>query len=98
MQPVLSETARRALVDAKLTELALYARDLCPEAAVEISAITYEDEDGHVQIFPPPSTSEAEEERIELAVAARAAEIFDETGLYILCAVHDLPPGKRDNP
>lgn len=79
----------RALLDTKLTELALYAKELCPDAAVETSTIQYEDEDGHVEVFPPPTLSEAEEERIELALAGRAAEIFEETGLYILCAVLD---------
>lgn len=81
--------AYRALLDDKLTELALYAKELCPEAVVEVGATSYEDEDGHVDIFPPPSLSEEEEERIELAVAARAGEIFEETGLFILCAALD---------
>lgn len=79
----------RALLDAKLTELVLYAKELCPEAVVETSTIQYEDEDGHVDVFPPPAVPEAQEERIELALAGRAAEIFEETGLYILCAVLD---------
>ena len=39
--------------------------------------------------FPPLDLSEAEEERIELAIAERAATIFEQTGLYILCAVLD---------
>jgi hypothetical protein len=79
----------RALLDAKLSELALYAKELCPEAVVETSSIQYEDEDGHVEVFPPPVLSEAQEESIELALAGRAAQIFEETGLYILCAVLD---------
>ena len=79
----------RALLDAKLTELALYAKELCPDAVVETSAIQYEDEDGHVEVFPPPFIPEAQEEKIELALAGRAAEIFEATGLYILCAVLD---------
>ena len=79
----------RLLLDRKLTELALYAKELCPEAEIEISTVPYEDEDGHVDVFPPPGLSEAEEERIELAVAERAAAIFEQTGLYILCAVFD---------
>ncbi len=83
--------AYRALLEEKLTELALYTKELCPEAVVEVSATSYEDEDGHVDIFPPPSLSEEEEERAELAVAARAGEIFDETGLFILCAAFDRP-------
>ena len=52
----------------------LYAKELCPKATVEVSATSYEDEDGHVDIFPPPGL--LEEERIELAVAARAGDIF----------------------
>jgi hypothetical protein len=45
---------RRKLLDAKLTELALYAKEVCPGAIVEVSTTTYEDEDGHVEVFPPP--------------------------------------------
>lgn len=82
---------RRTLLDAKLTELMLYAKELCPEAAVEASTLQYDDEDGHIRVFPPPTLSEAEEERIEMALGARAGEIFDTTGLFILCAVFDTP-------
>src|SRR5712691_3708688 len=81
--------AYRALLDEKLTELMLYAKELCPDAVVEVSKVQYEDEDGAVYIFPPPSLPEEEEERIELAVAAHAGEIFEETGLFILCAALD---------
>lgn len=80
---------RRALLDAKLTELMLYAKDLCPEAVVEASTIQYDDEDGHIRLVPPPTLSETEAERIELALCERAGEIFDATGLFILCAVFD---------
>jgi hypothetical protein len=78
---------RRALLDRKLTELLLYAKELCPEARVEASTIQYEDEDGHVTVFPPPTLSEEEVDRIEMALATRAGEIFDTTGLFILCAL-----------
>jgi hypothetical protein len=44
---------------------------------------------GHVEVFPPPDLLEPQEEKIELALAGHAAEIFEETGLYILCAVLD---------
>ena len=79
----------RLLLDRKLTELALYAKELCPEAEIEISTVPYEDEDSHVDVFPPPGLSEAEEERIELAIAERGAAIFEQTGLYILSALFD---------
>jgi hypothetical protein len=78
---------RRALLDRKLTELLLYAKELCPEARVEVSTIQYEDEDGHVKVFPPPTLSEEAVDRVEMALATRAGEIFDTTGLFILCAV-----------
>ena len=47
----------RALLDTKLTELALYAKEICPEAAIEANTIQYEDEDGRVEVFPPPGLS-----------------------------------------
>jgi hypothetical protein len=71
---------RRALIDTKLTELGLYAKELCPEGAVEMSTVRYEDEDGHVTLVVPPTCSEQEEDRIELALAARAGDIFEATG------------------
>ena len=90
MTSQMSQHEYRTLLDAKLTELALYAKELCPEAVVEVSTIQYGDEDGHLDVFPPSCLSEAEEERIELALAERAAEIFEQTGLFILCAVFDI--------
>lgn len=80
---------RRRAVDAKLTELALYAKELCPGAFVDVSPLQYEDEDGHVEVFPPAALSDADVDRLELTLAARSAEIFDLTGLYIVCAVLD---------
>ena len=82
---------RRAVLDAKLTELMLYAKELCPEARVEANTIQYEDEDGHVNVFPPPMLSDAEVDRIEDALAARASDIFMATGLLIPCALFDAP-------
>lgn len=89
MRHQLPHDTYRALQDAKLTELALYAKELCPEAAVEASPLQYEDEDGHILVFPPPGLSEAEEERIEHALCERSAEILVQTGLFIPCAVLD---------
>jgi hypothetical protein len=45
-----SANDRRALLDTKLTELVLSAKQLCPSAAVEGGAIQYEDEDGRVEM------------------------------------------------
>ena len=51
---------RRALLDAKLTELMLLAKELCPEATVKADPFGYEEEDGHVDVFrlrPCPRTT-----------------------------------------
>jgi hypothetical protein len=40
-------------------------------------------------VFPPCGLSEAEEERIELALCARSSDLFAETGLFVPCAVLD---------
>ena len=92
MAPQHEPADRRTAVDATLTELMLYAKELCPGAVVEISPLQYEDEDGHVDVFPPVSLSDPEVDRLELTLAARAAEIFNRTGLYIVCAVFDPIP------
>ncbi len=79
----------RDILDQKLTELALLAKRLCPEAKVEVNTVCYEDEDGRVKVFPPSRLSENEEEKLEEALAEKCIEILEETGLFILCASFD---------
>lgn len=93
MHPVNDREARRVLLDAMLTELALLAKTLCPAARVEASTVQYEDEDAHVDVYLPTGLTEDEEDRIELAIAARAGEVFEETGLFIACAAFEMPAG-----
>ena len=89
MDPKPRTSDRSALPGAKLTELTLLAKELCPAARVEADTIRYEDEDGAVKVFPPAGLSEDEVDRLEMAIARRAGEIFDDTGLFITCAVFD---------
>ncbi len=84
-----TNTERNMLLDQKLTELALLAKKLCPEAKIEVNTLRYEDEDGRLKVFPPPHLSEAEEEELEEALIEHCIEIMEETGLFILCAVFD---------
>lgn len=78
---------RRALLGAKLTELTLLAKELCPAATVKAAPIQYEDEDGHVDVFPPSALSEDDHERIVTALADRTAKIYNDTGLFLVFAV-----------
>ncbi len=79
----------RDKLDQKLTELALLAKKLCPEAKVEVNTRRYEDEDGRLKVFPPAHLSEAEEEELEETLTEKCIEILEETGLFILCAVFE---------
>ena len=53
MDDAVARAARRTLVGQYLTEVSLLAKALCPEAQVEATTERYEDEDGHVRIYPP---------------------------------------------
>ena len=59
---------RRALLDAKLTELTLLAKELCPEATVKANTIQWEEEDGHVDVFPPSTVPEDDIDRLITAL------------------------------
>ena len=89
MESLVNDKKKRAILDQKLTELALLAKKLCPDAKVEVSTRRYEDEDGRLKVFPPSCLSEAEEEELEEALTERCLEILEETDLFILCAVFD---------
>jgi hypothetical protein len=52
MAPQHERSDRRAAVDAKLTELMLYAKELCRGALVDISSLQYENENATSKSFP----------------------------------------------
>ena len=84
-----SSSERRILVDKYLTELSLLAKQLCPSARVEATTEGFEDEDGHVRIYPPAGMREKEIEEIEGKVADRCVDILVEKGIFICSAVYD---------
>lgn len=81
--------AEKNVLDEKLTDLALLAKRLCPEAQIEVNTVRYEDEDGRIKVFAPPHLSEAEEEALEETLSEKCIDILEETGLFILCATFD---------
>jgi hypothetical protein len=87
VESLVNDQKEREILDQKLTELALPAKKLCPDAKVEVNTKRYEDEDGQLKVFPPSCLSEAEEEKLEEALTERCLEILEETDLFILCGV-----------
>ena len=78
---------RRTLVDYYLTEMGLYAKQLCPEAKVEMLTTSYEGEDEHVRVFLPVGLTDREIEGLEDQLAEKSTEILLTTGLSILVGV-----------
>jgi len=56
----ISSSERKNLVDNYLTELSLLAKRLCPDARIEATTEAFEDEDGHVRIYPLAAISHQE--------------------------------------
>jgi len=80
---------RKGLVDNYLTELRLFAKRLCPEARIEGTTEAFDDEDGHVRIYPPAGLREEEIADIEGKLADRCVDILVEKGVFICSAVYD---------
>lgn len=80
---------RRMLVDRYLTGLSLLAKELCPAARIEATLEGFEDEDGHIRIYPPAGISKKEVDEIEGKVAVRCVDILMEKSVFICSAVYD---------
>jgi hypothetical protein len=89
MAKSLSAGKRRMLVDKYLTELSLLAKEICPEAKIEATTETFEDEDGHIRVYPPAGISAEEIEEVEGKIAIRCVDILVEEGISICAAVYD---------
>ena len=85
----MSSSERKNLVDHSLTELSLLAKRLCPDARIEATTEVFEDEDGHVRIYPPAGMREEDIADIEGKVADRCVDILVENGIFICSAVYD---------
>ena len=88
MAEPLSYTERRLMIDKCLTEVSLFAKELCPAAEVEATLTRYEDEDGHVRIYPPAGLTDSQLEELEGQVAARCVDLLIETGIFLCAAVY----------
>jgi hypothetical protein len=89
MDEATSRAARRSVVDKYLTEVSLLAKELCPAAQVEATTERYEDEDGHVRIYPPAGLSQSQIADLEGKIAERCIDILVETGVFLCTAVYE---------
>ena len=89
MDEVTSRAARRSVVNKYLTEVSRLAKELCPAAQVEATTERYEDEDGHVRIYPPAGLSHRQIAEIEGKIAERCIDILVETGIFLCTAVYE---------
>ena len=88
MAKPLSYTERRMMIDKCLTEVSLFAKELCPTAKVEATLTSYEDEDGHVRIYPPTGLTDSQIEELEGQVAGRCVDLLLQTGIFLCAAVY----------
>ena len=89
MDEAVSRAARRTLVGHYLTAVRLLAKALCPEAQVEATTESYEDEDGHVRIYPPASLNETQITELEEQIAERCVDILVDTRVFLCAAVYE---------
>jgi hypothetical protein len=89
MDEAVSRAARRAIVGKYLAEVSLFAKELCPKAKVEATTESYEDEDGHVRLYPPAGFSEGQIADLEGKIAERCVDILVETGVFLCAAVYE---------
>lgn len=82
----------RSRLDAAVTALSFFIRDVCPEAELEISFVRYEDEDAHIWISLPPTLTEEEREEIATRVAEKSIDLLLTEGFLIVAGVEEAQP------
>ncbi len=80
---------RVRLRDRYVAELIQLAKSQHPEASVEVVPVPFEDEDAHILVYVPDSTSEADMDKLGEALTERSVEILQDTGLLILVGVYE---------
>src|SRR5439155_26968988 len=85
-------TDYRNRLDAAVTALSLFIRDLCPEAQLEISFTRYEDVDAHIWISLPSTLTEEAQEELANRVAEKSLNLLLVEGHLILAGIEEPQP------
>jgi hypothetical protein len=80
---------RNRSLESILTEFSLYAKELCPEASIEITKTIYEDEDANILVRPPAQWTVEACDALEERLAERSIDILLQTGYHILIGVFE---------
>jgi len=83
-------TEYRHRLDAAVTTLSLFIRDLCPDAQLEIALTRYEDEDAHIWISLPSTLTMEQQEEIANRIAEKSIDLLLTDGVLILVGVEDI--------
>lgn len=89
MDEAVPRAERRTLVGQYLTEVSRLAQELCPAVRVEATTERYEDEDGHVRLYPPAGLSQQQMAELEGKIAERCVDILVDTGVFLCAAVYE---------
>jgi hypothetical protein len=90
MAPTIQGLAEyRHRLDAAVTILSLFIRDLCPEAQLDVAFTRYEDEDAHIWVSLPPTIAPQEREDIANRMAEKSIDLLLTEGLLIVVGMED---------
>jgi hypothetical protein len=67
-------------LDSDLTEFSLFVKQLCLEASVEITQVSYDDEDGNIFVRPPKHWIAEECDALEERFSERSIDLLLQTG------------------
>jgi len=83
-----AQQAKHSL-DYILTEFSLFAKELCPEATVEVTKTSYEEEDANILVRPPVAWTAEACDTLEECLSERSVDILLQTGYHILVGVFE---------
>ena len=82
-------TDYRKRLDAAVTALSFFIRDLCPEAELEIAFTRYEDEDAHIWVSLPSTLTAKEREELANRMAEKSLDLLLTEDLLILAGIEE---------
>lgn len=85
-------TEYRRRLDAAVTALSLFIRNLCPEAQLDIAFTRYEDEDAHIWVTLPPTLTADEREVLANHMADKSIDILLAEGFLIMVGIEEPFP------